>query len=351
MKLELQSCCVGGLCSGAPGDGGSPLGLLRAEPALDEALELDPRQQPGAGVAYTHPSTVASYTVHQAPVAAHTVAAAYAPNAGTVAGSPTTRLGSGVTYNTARVRGHLQHGQGSPTIRLGTEVTSTSIIISWSPTPHVGYKLTVRPSQGGEAPRDVTSDSGSIFITGLTPGVEYTYDIQPVLDGHEHGSTVTQRVVNPETGGVIVEWGGTDTPEVPQLTGLSDENVTDTAVGIRWSPFNSTVVTGDRITIDVGKGLLLCNRLSELLNPNYEDLSPGRGATALPATPEDSDTSPEAADEPERLTRVFEEPEYLNVPQSSLPRYAHNSLDNRTRQTSCCPPPAPLTVVVCFCRP
>ncbi|TRZ02284.1 hypothetical protein DNTS_003179 [Danionella cerebrum] len=42
-------------------------------------------QQPAAGVAYTHPTTVASYTVHQAPVAAHTVAAAYAPTAGTVA--------------------------------------------------------------------------------------------------------------------------------------------------------------------------------------------------------------------------------------------------------------------------
>ncbi|CAL8348230.1 unnamed protein product [Lota lota] len=42
-------------------------------------------QQPGGGVAYSHPSTVASYTVHQAPVAAHTVAAAYAPAAGAVA--------------------------------------------------------------------------------------------------------------------------------------------------------------------------------------------------------------------------------------------------------------------------
>ncbi|XP_034025622.1 zinc finger RNA-binding protein isoform X2 [Thalassophryne amazonica] len=42
-------------------------------------------QQPVAGVAYTHPTTVASYTVHQAPVAAHTVAAAYAPTAATVA--------------------------------------------------------------------------------------------------------------------------------------------------------------------------------------------------------------------------------------------------------------------------
>ncbi|CAL8265993.1 unnamed protein product [Lota lota] len=209
---------------------------------------------------------------------------------------------------------------------FSTEVTSTSIIISWSPVPHVGYKLTVRPSQGGEAPRDVTSDSGSIFIKGLTPGVEYTYDIKPVVHGREQGTTVTQHVVtplspptdlnlkmNPETGGVIVEWDGTNTPditgyrvtctptngmqgnsieefveagensctldnlilgvsynisvvsvkddmesvplstiitpEVPQLTDLSYENVTDTTIGLRWSPFNSTVVTGYRITV------------------------------------------------------------------------------------------------------
>uniref|UniRef100_I3K8V0 Zinc finger RNA-binding protein n=2 Tax=Oreochromis TaxID=8139 RepID=I3K8V0_ORENI len=46
---------------------------------------VSPSQQPAAGVAYTHPTTVASYTVHQAPVAAHTVAAAYAPAAATVA--------------------------------------------------------------------------------------------------------------------------------------------------------------------------------------------------------------------------------------------------------------------------
>ncbi|KAJ3614235.1 hypothetical protein NHX12_017809 [Muraenolepis orangiensis] len=177
---------------------------------------------------------------------------------------------------------------------FSTEVTSTSIIISWSPIPNVGYK--------------------------------YTYDIQPVVNGQEHGATVTQRVVtplspptdlhlkmNPETGGVIVEWDGTNTPditgyrvtcaptngiqgnsieefvragetsctldhltpgvsynisvvtvkddmesaplssiitpEVPQLTDLSYENVTDTTIGLRWSPFNSTVVTGYRITV------------------------------------------------------------------------------------------------------
>ncbi|XP_038159590.1 zinc finger RNA-binding protein [Cyprinodon tularosa] len=45
-------------------------------------------QQPTAGVAYTHPTTVASYTVHQAPVAAHTVAAAYAPTAAVAVARP-----------------------------------------------------------------------------------------------------------------------------------------------------------------------------------------------------------------------------------------------------------------------
>ncbi|KAK0134225.1 Fibronectin [Merluccius polli] len=226
--------------------------------------------------------------------------------------------------------GHSAHFTTEPALgsapHFNTDVTSTSIIVSWSPVPHFEYKLTVRPSQGGEAPRDVTSDSGSIFITGLTPGVEYTYDIQPVVNGKEQGHTITQRVVtplspptdlelktNPETGGVVVSWDGTNNPditgyrvtctptggmqgnsieefvaagensctldnlipgvsynisvtavkddtesvplsttiipEVPQLTDLSYENVTDTTIGLRWSPFNSTMVTGYRITV------------------------------------------------------------------------------------------------------
>ncbi|KAK1789028.1 hypothetical protein P4O66_014983, partial [Electrophorus voltai] len=245
--------------------------------------------------------------------------------------------------------------------RFSTDITDTSIVISWSPVPRIGYKLTVRPSQGGEAPREVTSDSGTIYISGLTPGVEYTYSIQPVIDGHGHGNPVTRRVVtplspptdlnletNPSTGELTVHWNEAKTPDitgyrvtcrptngqqgnsveefveagqtsctlenlspgveynvsvftvkddmesvpisttvtpgvhtvnrepradlsalvspslspvclgcstslnlvdVPQLTDLHFVNVTDSTIGLSWSPLNSTAVTGYRITV------------------------------------------------------------------------------------------------------
>ncbi|XP_041662547.1 fibronectin 1a [Cheilinus undulatus] len=209
---------------------------------------------------------------------------------------------------------------------FSTDVTDTSIIISWAPAPRIGYKLTVRPSQGGEAPRDVTSESGSIYISGLTPGVEYTYSVQPVINGHEQGTAITRRVVtplspptdlnlesNPGTGELTVQWNGastpditgyrvtctptngqqgnsieefveagknsctldnlspgveynisvftvkddmestpvstTVTPDIPQLTDLSFQDVSDTTISLRWSPLNTTAVTGYKITV------------------------------------------------------------------------------------------------------
>uniref|UniRef100_A0A8C4H2P1 Fibronectin n=1 Tax=Dicentrarchus labrax TaxID=13489 RepID=A0A8C4H2P1_DICLA len=154
---------------------------------------------------------------------------------------------------------------------FSTDVTDTSIIISWTPVPRIEYKLTVRPSQGGEAPRDVTSDSGSIYVSGLTPGVEYTYSVQPIINGHEQGTPITRRVVtplspptdlnlesNPGTGELTVQWNGASTPgthtldyasHVPQLTDLTFNDVSDTTISLRWSPLNTTAITGYRITV------------------------------------------------------------------------------------------------------
>uniref|UniRef100_A0A665VDP5 Fibronectin n=1 Tax=Echeneis naucrates TaxID=173247 RepID=A0A665VDP5_ECHNA len=230
----------------------------------------------------------------------------------------TVSVGETAVFTTHPPMGNAPH--------FSTDVTDTSIIISWTPVPSIGYKLTVRPSQGGEAPRDVTSDSGSIYVSGLTPGVEYTYSVQPVINGREQGTTVTRRIVtpltpptdldlqsNPGTGELTVQWNGANTPDitgyrvtctptngqhgnsveefveagqnsctldnlspgveynvsvvtvkddmestpvstvitpdVPKLTDLSFEEVSDTTISLRWTPFNTTAITGYKITV------------------------------------------------------------------------------------------------------
>ncbi|XP_005743790.1 fibronectin 1a [Pundamilia nyererei] len=230
----------------------------------------------------------------------------------------TMSAGETALFTTTPAMGNAPH--------FNTDVTDSSIIITWTPVPRVGYKLTVRPSQGGEAPRDVTSESGSIYVSGLTPGVEYTYSVQPVINGYEQGTPITRRVItplspptdlnlkpNPGTGGVTVEWNGASTPditgyrvtctptdgqqgnsveefveggensctlenlspgveynisvvavkdemestpvstvitpEVPQLTDLSFEDVSDTTISLRWTPFDTKAITGYRITV------------------------------------------------------------------------------------------------------
>ncbi|XP_059961727.1 fibronectin isoform X12 [Mesoplodon densirostris] len=108
-----------------------------------------------------------------------------------------------------------------------TEVTETTIVITWTPAPRIGFKLGVRPSQGGEAPREVTSDSGSIVVSGLTPGVEYIYTISVLRDGQERDTPIVKKVVtplsppknlyletNPDTGVLTVSWERSTTPDI-----------------------------------------------------------------------------------------------------------------------------------------
>lgn len=60
-------------------------------------------------------------------------------------------------------------------------------------------QLGVRPSQGGEAPREVISESGSIVISGLTPGMEYIYSITVLTDGQERDTPIIKTIVTRET--------------------------------------------------------------------------------------------------------------------------------------------------------
>uniref|UniRef100_A0A8D2LWS8 Fibronectin n=1 Tax=Varanus komodoensis TaxID=61221 RepID=A0A8D2LWS8_VARKO len=218
----------------------------------------------------------------------------------------------------------LQHTGSIP--HYNTEVTETSIVITWTPVPRIGFKLGVRPSQGGEAPREVISESGSIVISGLTPGVEYIYSISVLTDGQERDAPIVKTVVtplsppsnlhldsNPDTGILTVSWERSTTPditgyrittvptngqqgnsleenvraeestcsfehlspgveynvsvftvkddqesmpifetitqEVPQLTDLSFADITDTSIGLRWTPLNASTIIGYRITV------------------------------------------------------------------------------------------------------
>ncbi|XP_059872139.1 fibronectin isoform X7 [Delphinus delphis] len=220
-----------------------------------------------------------------------------------------------------------------------TEVTETTIVITWTPAPRIGFKLGVRPSQGGEAPREVTSESGSIVVSGLTPGVEYIYTISVLKDGQERDTPIVKKVVTllspfPFEGtslelsligsGSQMFWAVTSSflfspditgyritttptngqqgysleevvhadqssctfenlspgleynvsvytvkddkesvpisdtimPEVPQLTDLSFVDITDSSIGLRWTPLNSSTIIGYRITVvAAGEGI------------------------------------------------------------------------------------------------
>ncbi|XP_071897377.1 fibronectin isoform X13 [Anas platyrhynchos] len=138
---------------------------------------------------------------------------------------------------------------------FNTEVTETSIVITWTPAPRIGFKLGVRPSQGGEAPREVISDSGSIVISGLTPGVEYTYSLTVLMDGQERETPIIRRVItplspptnlrlepNPDTGILIVSWDRSTTP------GISGYRVTTAPTDGQQGSTLEEVVGADQTT-------------------------------------------------------------------------------------------------------
>ncbi|XP_041056553.1 fibronectin-like isoform X2 [Carcharodon carcharias] len=213
-----------------------------------------------------------------------------------------------------------------PIPNFNTEVTETAIIITWTPMPKTSFKVTVRPSQGGETPREITSNSGNITFSSLTPGTEYAISITLLVNDKERHSPITKTIItelspptnieihsNPATGEPTVIWKEGPTPgitgyrvtsvprkgqggsvmeefvepgqnswtpeklspgveydvniytikngkeslpvtmviiqEIPQLTDLTFVDVSDTTIGLRWTPLNYSAITGYRITV------------------------------------------------------------------------------------------------------
>ncbi|XP_072902575.1 fibronectin-like isoform X2 [Hemitrygon akajei] len=108
-----------------------------------------------------------------------------------------------------------------------TEVTDTTITVRWTPTHSVSFKVKVWPSQGGESPRELTTDSGSITFTSLTPGTEYAISITVLVNDEEQDTPLIKSVVteiapptnlqvhsNPATGQMTLTWQAGSTPGI-----------------------------------------------------------------------------------------------------------------------------------------
>uniref|UniRef100_A0A8C2I6L1 Fibronectin n=1 Tax=Cyprinus carpio TaxID=7962 RepID=A0A8C2I6L1_CYPCA len=134
---------------------------------------------------------------------------------------------------------YLSTALSPPTdLNLQSNPNTGEVTVQWSDAkiPDItGYRVTCRPTkgqQGNSVEEFVKAGQNSYTLENLSPGVEYNVSVFTVKDDMESVPVST-----------------TLTTDVPKITDLSFINITDSTIGLSWSPINSTTVTGYRITV------------------------------------------------------------------------------------------------------
>uniref|UniRef100_UPI00358F5348 fibronectin-like n=1 Tax=Myxine glutinosa TaxID=7769 RepID=UPI00358F5348 len=113
------------------------------------------------------------------------------------------------------------------------ETLESSIIVSWNSLPQKMVTVSVKPLIGGEDSREFTSDIGSLVVTDLKPGVDYSVIITAFINGRQQGPPI-ERIVS------------TALPPPMELTARPIENPGELRVS--WKTTKLQGVTSYRIT-------------------------------------------------------------------------------------------------------
>ncbi|KAM6979430.1 LOW QUALITY PROTEIN: fibronectin 1b [Aplochiton taeniatus] len=152
-------------------------------------------------------------------------------------------------------------------LTLHTNPPNGDLTVQWgeTTTPDItGYRVTCMPTngqRGNTLEEFVQPGQNSLELDNLSPGVEYNVSVVTVKDKIESVPVFT-----------------TVTQDIPSPSHLDFVDITDTTIGLRWSPLNHSAVTGYRVTVTVtGESLPLIHDVVDAATGYYtvRGLEPG----------------------------------------------------------------------------